>query len=62
MSDWMPIETAPNDVAIIIARDNGEVEFVTAEDNDYSWAPYFGPSCDFISSPTHWMPIPDPPK
>jgi hypothetical protein len=60
---WQPIETAPNDEAILVVRDDGEVHLVTADDNDYTWSPYDGENQNHhgISKPTHWMSLPPPP-
>lgn len=57
---WQPIETAPNDVSILVARDDGEVELTPADENDYEWHPYAGRE-EWASSPTHWMPVPPAP-
>lgn len=59
---WRPIETAPNGKSILVAYDNGRVDFVEDEDNDYTWEPYTGPAGHGINRPTHWMPIPSAPS
>lgn len=55
---WKPIETAPNDKAILVRSDNDEVEVIAAEDNDYDWQPYDGLNQGpGITKPTHWMAV-----
>lgn len=61
MSEWQPIETAPNNKAILIYYDDGNTELVSADDNDYSWRAYTVKEY-FCTKPTHWMPLPNPPK
>lgn len=58
---WLPIETASNDTSIIVAYDNGVVALIQADDNDYDWSPYRGYPISDLQSPTHWMPLPEPP-
>ena len=74
MSEWMPIETAPKDHAILVygkAQDtqNPLVRFTKAGVYSAYWdeiddsfclsgASWVGP---FIK-PTHWMPLPEPPE
>lgn len=69
MSKWQPIETAPKDVEIIVFDPTNEPPVFTATQL-YEWvcsvedryAPrdeYFG---DAPKKPTHWMPLPEPPK
>lgn len=58
---WKPIETAPKEaVPILVAYDSGNIELVEQSD-EYTWKPYKGRS-RISSSPTHWMPLPPPPK
>ena len=57
---WQPIETAPIDISIIIHRDDGEIEIVDEDHNDSEWNAYY-PEKPW-SKPTHWMPLPTPPK
>jgi hypothetical protein len=63
MSEWKPIETAPNGQTILIARRMGDgaqyIELVDACDNDYDWTPWKN---DGIDRPTHWMEPPALPK
>lgn len=64
MAEWLPIETAPNNEAILVRYDNGKVELVTEDDNDYEWEAYDSKNQNAfgISKPTHWMLLPEPPK
>lgn len=54
---WKPIETAPNDETILIYRDNGVVEVIDEDDNDYEWQAYDGKLQPGISKPTHWVSV-----
>lgn len=55
---WLPMESCPNDEAILISRDNGSVELVEAIDNDFNWKPYEGPRIPGIDKPNGWMRVP----
>lgn len=62
MTEWQPIETAPNGVSILVAYNDGSVDFIEDDDNDYEWKPYKGQKpTSGVSIPTHWMPLPEPP-
>lgn len=52
---WKPIETAPNDETILVFRDNGQMEIVDEEDNDFEWTTYDGKRAPGVSKPTHWL-------
>ena len=54
---WLPIETAPNNQAIMVHYDDGNIEIITADDNDYSWIAYTVKE-DFVTKTTHWRPLP----
>lgn len=75
--EWQPIETAPKDKTIVVFDPNQQttrvVEWMTAmEDGEGAWIyaakraweePMKGEAIAFyVSSPTHWMPLPEPPK
>lgn len=77
MMDWQPIETAPKGKAILVydpshdhprvaqwmtAMDDGEGAWIYAR--KLSWQePMMGKALSFIVvDPTHWMPLPEPPK
>jgi hypothetical protein len=77
MSEWQPIETAPRDGTWIIVAGTSKVDpdynVLFSEYGDDAvgmsiakwdarqwrdqWDDYYGPDC-----PTHWMPLPEPPK
>jgi hypothetical protein len=56
---WLPIETAPRDGEKVLV---GAVGYVDAAYWDYEdWcAPHSSASC-LPYTPTHWMPLPEPP-
>lgn len=58
MNEWKPVETAPNDESILIHRDDGSIEIVQADDNDYTWEPYDGKKIIGVGRVTHWMLLP----
>lgn len=69
MSEWQPIETAPKDGRKFLACWHGKNQKTgdqykyepecMAWDGDFYWVVDGGqPSV----SPTHWMPLPEPPK
>ena len=75
MSDWQPIETAPKDGTIVDLWVYGDrctnCFWCTGEefdDEDYTphWRQQYseaaGPSFGLDAEPTHWMPLPPPPK
>lgn len=71
MSEWQPMETAPKDGTTILICGFGNVDqkyFVAdVRWNDYEndWC-LFDPAADTHNwpcySPSHWMPLPEPPK
>lgn len=59
--EWKPIETAPHDESILVHYDDGKIDLINSYDNGYSWIAYTVKE-DFCIKPTHWMPLPTPPK
>lgn len=58
--EWQPIETAPKDGTRILTYRQGYVEnMAVAWSYELGWHPVFG---DIWPNPTHWMPLPSPPK
>ncbi len=65
MSEWQPIETAPRDGTRVLVYEPGhpsyedDAGFIDLAYHLYGevWA-----SVNGGSEPTHWMPLPDPPK
>lgn len=75
MTEWQPIETAPKDGTAIIYRGKyttaGACRWWTEQDladaecgspEDYCAAWYDADDEDSEVVPTHWMPLPEPPK
>lgn len=60
VADWKPIETAPNDEAILVHYNDGRIELIEEEDNSFDWEPWDGKDLTKhgITSPTHWAPLP----
>ena len=65
MDTWMPIDTAPKDGQIILAWD-GYNQTTVKWCVEYAWWELAVPSDGYAESnciaPSHWMPIPEPPK
>lgn len=55
---WQPIETAPETPFDIILAEDGYVFVGGYDQNEQSWVDLF----NFPMNPTHWMPLPPPPK
>jgi hypothetical protein len=51
-ADWQPIETAPENVSVLAVNDCGYVGRAMKERGRWN----------HIGSPTHWKPLPTPPK
>lgn len=75
MSDWQPIETAPKDQTILLYRPTASsyARIAPGEWDDQrhharptphwmSWHRLALVSDNKEHSPTHWMPLPEPPK
>lgn len=60
---WMPIDTAPMDVECILGWDagDGEMMVMARANNPNRWCVKVGDEW-YSSFPTHWMPLPEPPK
>ena len=64
--EWQPIETAPKDKLILGCVD-GEVRFIKyGKTSHLPWRGFCladqGAEDFDICEPTHWMPLPEPPK
>lgn len=55
--NWMPIETAPKDAKNILCVDADGILAIVHDDLG-AWCDDYG----FYVEPTHWMPLPEPPK
>lgn len=76
--EWQPIETAPRDGTYIILYSPKEISIcawklwnkarLKYEEDQYTWLRYYGNSIFYYFwdeksiKPTHWMPLPEPPK
>jgi hypothetical protein len=65
-SNWQPIETAPEDGSCLLAinTDEGYIFGVLERDTRGNWIHEGEPTfchSDYFE-PTHWMPLPEPPK
>jgi hypothetical protein len=71
MSEWQPIKTAPRDREILVCDIESGWRFV-ASWHEYDGCGHRGPDGHWMSNacvdgytemdPTHWMPLPEPPK
>ncbi len=60
MAEWQPIETAPQDgTRILVFTVHGDIEI-----SEWYTICIFDPPTEGWNSnePTHWMPLPEPPK
>ena len=55
---WQPIETAPMDGTNVLVTDGEGVDIGWHDEFDAADDPW----CGWIKHPTHWMPMPEPPK
>lgn len=60
MSEWQPIETAPRDGSFALGSSYEEWKYPFIMNfSDAQWVN----TCGYDEvSPTHWMPLPEPPK
>lgn len=73
MSEWQPIETAPKDGShVLLWCEHMEgiryvvAKYITPSGRDHGWGPFcWGADGEREIAervPTHWMPLPSPPK
>jgi hypothetical protein len=64
MGEWQPIETAPKDVEILVWSQYQDTAYLAICDDQQWWTPDWWPEkwTEWLYSPTHWMPLPEPPK
>ena len=58
-NEWQPIETAPKDIGAIIGSNGQWVLAMRWATNGMAWTSEYHRSAIV---PTHWMPLPNPPK
>lgn len=59
--EWQPIETAPKGVYILIYTEY-KVTDVAFDDAKNNRRKFLNRECNYVGKPTHWMPLPPPPK
>lgn len=76
MTEWQPIETAPELTKLLVLRRDGEMHVASISGYDRKFGVlsvdfgnvttciFFPVSDDYSAgdAPTHWMPLPEPPK
>jgi hypothetical protein len=68
--NWQPIETAPKDGTSVLLADNDEIQICQwSERNVFGVREWCYGHCEgeynsryTFDCPTHWMPLPEPPK
>jgi hypothetical protein len=66
--NWQPIKTAPSEVEVLVFGKsimNEDVMTVAKLHGEWGWwdvAGVYGFDVDIDFKPTHWMPLPEPPK
>jgi hypothetical protein len=58
---WQPIETAPVSARSVLIHCSERHNTFTAENGSGKWR-HFGGSGHVSETPTHWMPLPQPPQ
>lgn len=71
MSEWQPIETAPKDTEVLVWDPSQGCVYIARQTPFYN-TPFEGVRCLLghhwetgeggYGTPTHWMPLPEPPK
>jgi hypothetical protein len=61
-AEWRPIETALTDRRILVWSKYGILVVSWDGEYDYWIEPASGRSLSHTACPTHWMPLPDPPR
>jgi len=66
MSEWQPIDTAPRDGTIVLAAQGSTIDTMfwtmSAWADGGGWVNNINRSDTYVFDPTHWMPLPEPPK
>lgn len=59
---WQPIDTAPKDGTDLIVLERAEVKMAKCFAPPLGSGDWLGEEGYLFSTPTHWMPLPKPPK
>lgn len=64
LMEWQPIEIAPKDgTEVLLFGDRFDSAYLCAfHDGEWKYAKRYPDCWDLNRHPTHWMPLPDPPK
>jgi len=63
--DWNPIDTVPKNTTVLVFMEDGVFQgFYNGRFWIFPFANYHGCGCcsDIMDSPSHWMPMPQPPE
>ena len=61
-AEWKPIESAPECVAVLVARHGSIMMIAMFEADGMGGMGWYDISGGGISGATHWHPLPDPPR
>jgi hypothetical protein len=62
MTAWQPIETAPQEKLVILYAPGWDPEVTAGKYEFGEWREGGYGECMIARNPTHWMPLPEPPK
>lgn len=66
MSDWQPIETAPDNRDVLLAFGATGIPYAVAgrfhNGDEWGWSSALLPNDWLEHRPTHWMPLPEAPE
>jgi hypothetical protein len=62
VSAWQPIESAPKDGTPVIVHAGGNTRVCWFGTCGWTYHQRYGGAATVVLEPTHWMPLPEPPK
>jgi len=61
-NQWQPIETAPKNGTRVLVTNGIDVQIEFKDNDDEMWSGWQTGTRLYSVVPTHWMPLPEPPK